>query len=103
MSQILRSLAFCRRSWEQRRLSQRSCRRYPTTLKRIASKLCHSKERKEIFRELLAYRQQLSTIGLNDGFQWLSGSFMEDIESIEKRHPGDLDMATFCHRPDRCN
>jgi hypothetical protein len=72
---------------------------YPTTLTRIATKLCASNERREIFRGLLRYRQELAKIGLNDGFQWLSGSFMEDIETLEKRHPRDVDVVTFCHRP----
>ena len=72
---------------------------YQTTLARIAGKLCGSPERKEIFRGLIAYRQQLADIGLSDGFQWLSGSFMEDIEGLETRHPNDVDVVTFCHRP----
>ena len=72
---------------------------YPTTLKQIAGKLCGSPERKEILRGLIRYRQELASIGLNDGFQWLSGSFTEDIEALETRHPNDVDLVTFCHRP----
>ncbi len=72
---------------------------YQTTLTRIARKLCGSNERKEIFRGLLSYRQQLANLGFTSGFQWLSGSFMEDIENLEKRHPRDVDVVTFCYRP----
>jgi hypothetical protein len=72
---------------------------YQTNLTRIANKLCGSNERKDIFRGLLAYRQQLAGIGLQVGFQWLSGSFMEDIEGLETRPPNDVDLVTFCHRP----
>ena len=72
---------------------------YETTLLKIAKTLCRSPERKVIFRGLLNYRQQLATIGLTDGFQWLSGSFMEDIETLEKRHPHDVDVVTYCRRP----
>lgn len=72
---------------------------YATSLTRIAHKLCGSDERKEIFRGLLVYRQQLARIGLINGMQWLSGSFMENIESLEKRSPRDVDIVTFCHRP----
>lgn len=72
---------------------------YPTSLTRIAGKLCGSNERKNIFRGLLQYRQQLDAIGLKVGFQWLSGSFMEDIENLESRHPNDVDVITFCDRP----
>jgi hypothetical protein len=72
---------------------------YETSLAKIASKLCNSTERKTILRGLLTYRQQLARIGLISGFQWLSGSFMEDIETLEKRPPNDVDVVTFCHRP----
>ena len=72
---------------------------YPTTLTGIANNLCASKERQEIFRGLLNYREQLSSLGLNSGFQWLSGSFLEDIETLEARHPRDVDLVTFCRRP----
>lgn len=50
-------------------------------------------------RGLLAYRQQLAAIGVQGGFQWLSGSFLEDIEALERRHPRDVDVVTFSHRP----
>lgn len=30
------------------------------------------------------------------GFQWIDGSFVEDIERIESRDPHDIDVATFC-------
>lgn len=72
---------------------------YGTTLARIAGKICGSDPRKEIFRGLLAYRQALSGIGLQVGFQWLAGSFLEDIESLEARAPNDIDVVTFFHRP----
>lgn len=29
------------------------------------------------------------------GFQWLDGSFIEDIESLELRPPQDIDVVTF--------
>ena len=56
---------------------------YPASLVEIANKMCASNERKAIMRGLLDYRRQLATIGLQAGFQWLSGSFMEDIETLE--------------------
>lgn len=72
---------------------------YTTSLTRIATKICASAERKEIMRGLINYRQRLAAIGLVNGVQWLSGSFMEDIESLETRAPRDVDIVTFCHRP----
>ncbi len=58
---------------------------YETRLVRTASSLAKSKERKEILRGLINYRQRLAAIGFTIGFQWLSGSFMEDIEVLEGR------------------
>lgn len=72
---------------------------FETTLVRIANKLCRSAERREIFTGLLKYRQELKKLGFTTGFQWLSGSFMEDIETLEKRHPGDVDVVVFAPRP----
>ena len=72
---------------------------YRASLVEIANKLCASNERKAIMRGLLKYRQQLATVGLRAGFQWLSGSFMEDIETLERRHPQDIALVTFVHRP----
>lgn len=72
---------------------------YETTLTRIANRLCGSDARKVIFRGLLQYRLALDGLGLISGFQWLSGSFLEDIEAIESRAPRDVDVVTFVHRP----
>jgi hypothetical protein len=38
-------------------------------------------------------------IGVTKGFQWLDGSFMEDIEMIERRPPRDIDIVTFFYLP----
>ena len=48
-----------------------------------------------MFQGLLNYRQGLRGIGVKDGFQWLDGSFMEDVERTENRNPGDIDVVTF--------
>ena len=72
---------------------------YRANLIQIADKMCKSDERKAIFRGLLSYRQQLASLGFTRGIQWLSGSFMEDIETLEQRPPNDIDIVTLCHRP----
>jgi hypothetical protein len=38
-------------------------------------------------------------LGFTQGFQWLDGSFVEDVESREERHPNDIDVVTFAHGP----
>lgn len=46
---------------------------------------------------LLRYRSQLRGVGFTHGFQWLDGSFVEDIEAREHRAPKDIDVVTFTH------
>jgi hypothetical protein len=72
---------------------------YPTSLVNIANAFCKTPERRAIFSGLLHFRQTLSGIGLTSGFQWLSGSFLEDIETLENRSPNDVDVVTFFQRP----
>jgi len=43
----------------------------------------------------LAHRAELHKMGMNKGFQWLDGSFTEDIEMLEHRPPRDIDVVTF--------
>jgi hypothetical protein len=56
-------------------------------------------ERIEILKGLLDFRDGLKTIGIIDGFQWLAGSFVENIELNRGRSPADIDLVTFAHRP----
>jgi len=37
----------------------------------------------------------MTSIGITQGFQWLDGSFLENIEVSEGRDPRDLDVVTF--------
>jgi len=56
-----------------------------------------TKERQTILQGLLGFRAALHAAGLNNGFQWVDGSFLEDIEKIENRAPADMDVVTFFH------
>lgn len=48
---------------------------------------------------LLRYRADLRGIGFVEGFQWLDGSFVEDIEAREGRPPRDIDVVSFAYPP----
>ena len=50
---------------------------------------------------LLDFRSELHKAGLMRGFQWIDGSFIENIEESEQRRPGDVDLVTFFHIPDK--
>ena len=72
---------------------------YPVSLKDIASRFAGSEPRKSLFDGFLRYRNELRSIGLS-GFQWLDGSFVEDVETMRRRPPGDIDVVTFAKRPE---
>ncbi len=44
---------------------------------------------------LLDFRAVLHRLGLRQGFQWVDGSFLENIEQLENRTPNDIDVVTF--------
>lgn len=58
-----------------------------------------TKERQTILQGLLGFRAALHAAGLDNGFQWVDGSFLEDIEKIENRAPADMDVVTFFYLP----
>ena len=74
---------------------------YRTTLTEIVDRFSFSPERRAILNGFLSYRAALFTSGLK-GFQWLDGSFLEDVEITQSRPPKDIDCVTFVRRPFGC-
>lgn len=68
---------------------------YPCTTLEFCMHFATSKERIEILKNFLTFRQRMKVEGIVTGFQWLNGSFTSDIETIESRPPNDLDLVTF--------
>jgi len=75
---------------------------FPATVVETAQRFCGSPARVTIFRGFLEYRRTLASLGFVLGFQWLSGSFIEDIEQLEGRNPKDVDIVSFCVAPAHC-
>jgi hypothetical protein len=67
---------------------------YPCTTLELCQRFGTSPERRKILGQFLDFRQRLVDEGLTNGFQWLDGSFLEDIEAQEGRPPRDLDVVT---------
>ncbi|MCE8032182.1 hypothetical protein EKK97_09530 [Billgrantia tianxiuensis] len=72
---------------------------YKTTITEFIHRYAHTFERRAILRGLLDYRRKLKSIGVRNGFQWLDGSFVEDVELNRGRPPSDVDIVTFALRP----
>ena len=72
---------------------------YFSTLTTLIDRFSLSPERVSILNGLFAYRSALHGLGLIEGFQWLDGSFLENIEDQETRPPKDIDVVTYFHLP----
>ena len=67
---------------------------YDVTASEIVARFGTTPGRREILRGWLDHRAAMRVIGIDKGFQWLDGSFVEDKE------PNDLDLVIFPHRPE---
>ncbi len=72
---------------------------YRVSLVDLILRLATTPKRTSILEGFLSFRSALHNVGLIRGFQWVDGSFMENIELIEERDPGDIDVVTFYHSP----
>jgi hypothetical protein len=66
---------------------------YAASCVEVVEALGDTPHRRSILRGWITHRRQLRAIGIERGFQWLDGSF------VEKKIPSDLDIVTFFHRP----
>ena len=78
--------------------SQRSP--YLVSLSDVILKYGTSQKRNQILMGLLNFRKELHAIGIVKGFQWIDGSFLENIEMLEGRPPNDIDIVNFYYIPD---
>lgn len=72
---------------------------YPVSLADLVVRFASSPQRCAVLAGFLAYRAALHACGHVAGFQWLDGSFMEDVETIDGRAPRDLDVVSFVLAP----
>lgn len=72
---------------------------YPVSLYDVVARFATSPARCAILDGYLRHRAALHALGYRVGFQWLDGSFMEDVETREARTPNDIDVVTFLDAP----
>lgn len=73
---------------------------YVVTIADFIRRFGTTPNRQAILRGLLAFREALHAAGLNHGFQWVDGSFLEDVETNHRRDPEDVDVVTFFKLPE---
>jgi hypothetical protein len=76
---------------------------YAVSLKDVVMRFSTTPERQVVMKGFLNYRAQLHRMGIAEGFQWLDGSFFEDVETIERRPSRDVDVVSFFHSPCELN
>lgn len=72
---------------------------YVVTVEDFVTRYATTTERCAILNGYLTFRAELHAVGLTDGFQWVNGSFAENVEVLEARAPGDVDVVTFLNDP----
>jgi len=72
---------------------------YEATPTEVVARFAASASRRLILRGWLDYRAELRSAGFGEGYQWLDGSFVEDVERTRGRPPNDIDVVTFYRRP----
>ena len=73
---------------------------YRASLVDVITRFGSSPVRRELLSGLLDFRAALHRAGLTRGFQWIDGSFVEDVESSRGRAPRDIDAVTFFYIPE---
>lgn len=73
---------------------------YPCTALELCQAFATSADRVRILEGFLRLRTTLRQHGMTTGFQWIDGSFLEDIERTRNCSPADIDVVTFYWSPD---
>ena len=74
---------------------------YEVDLEQLVERFLTTTERSVLIRGFLDYRAALHQIGITTGFQWVNGSFVEEVEDWEENphSPNDIDVVTFYYPP----
>lgn len=73
---------------------------YEISMLDFVKKFSFSNERVAILRGFLYYRKLLYSLGITAGFQWVNGSFVENVETLRGRPPNDIDVVSFIAEPE---
>lgn len=65
----------------------------------LVERFATSAHRCELLEGLFGFRAELRRLGFVSGFQWIDGSFVEEVEAVKGRPPGDIDVVTVARRP----
>jgi hypothetical protein len=71
---------------------------YATSLLEVAQRFATSDRRIVLLGGLLRLRRDLRAVGIDNGTQWINGSFLDVArdDNGRPREPNDIDVVTFC-------
>lgn len=72
---------------------------YWTSIQDLAGALGTTPHRRQLLRNLIAYRGLLASDGYIGGIQFIDGSFVENVEMFAKREPSDIDVFSVLNVP----
>ena len=73
---------------------------YAVSLFDIVTHFGNTEARRYLLQKWLDFRAALYQVDIQEGFQWIDGSFVENIEQVSGRPPNDIDVVTFFYIPD---
>lgn len=68
---------------------------YECTIMEFCQHFATSPKRISLLKSFITFRLKMLSFGIVYGFQWIDGSFTENIEESQKRAPNDIDVVTF--------
>lgn len=74
---------------------------YWVTMPELVAAFGTTPHRQQLLRNLIAYRALLAQGGYVGGIQFIDGSFVENVEALESRSPGDIDVFSILNAPPR--
>lgn len=74
---------------------------YPATMAEVVTQLGTTPHRRQLLRNLIAYRTLLASDGYQSGIQFIDGSFVENIEGSASRPPTDIDVFSILNVPQK--
>jgi hypothetical protein len=74
---------------------------YVGTMTDLVVALGTTVHRKRLFEGLIRYRQMMHSLDFTVGFQFIDGSFVENIEVTGGRVPNDIDVFSYLEKPSK--
>lgn len=69
------------------------------TMPELVGTFATTPHRRQLLRNLIAYRALLAQEGYVGGIQFIDGSFVENVEALANRNPSDIDVFSVLNAP----